>query len=140
MKRKADLKIVKNYLDPLLKIRHNTKMVPPKSISIIMDFPKLKKKVLLLGLLWGTFQLRLSRSYMSDLLKNHVLYEIPRVIIEQYKNSKLRDPKTKIIGIEISSRHKRGLTAQNVSKDKSPTFRTKYKVLIQYFPNVNEVK
>jgi hypothetical protein len=44
MKRKADLKIVKNYLDPLLKIRHNTKMVPPKSISIIMDFPKLKKR------------------------------------------------------------------------------------------------
>jgi len=93
-----------------------------------------------MGLLWGTFQLRLSRSFMSDLLKNHVLYEIPRVIIELNKNSKLRDPKTKIIGIEISSRHKRGLTTQNVSKDKSPTFRTKYKVLIQYFPNVNEVK
>ncbi len=93
-----------------------------------------------MGLLWGTFQLRLSKSYLSDLLKSHILFEIPRKNIEQQKNAKLRDPETKILGVEISSRHKRGLTTQNVSKDQSPTFRTKYKVLIHYCPNVNKIK
>lgn len=140
MKKKADSKIIKNYLDSLLKIRFNTKMVPPQSLSIINDFPKLKKKQLVMGLLWGTFQLRLCKSYLSDLLKSHVVFEIPKKNIEHQKSAKLRDLKTKIIGVEISSRHKRGLTTQNVSKDKSPTFRTKYRVLIHYCPNLNNIQ
>ncbi len=140
MKNKAQSKTVKNYLDSVLKIRFNTSMVPPKSLSTVIDFPKLKKKQLIMNLLWGTFQIRLSKSYLSDLLKNHILFEISKRNTEKLNNSRLNDPKTKIIGVEISSRHKRVLKAQTVTSDKLPTFRTKYKVLIQYIPNVNQVK
>jgi len=140
MKKRADCKVRKNQLNSLLCIRFNTKKKPSTDLSDINDFPKLKLRQLVTGIFWGTFQVRMCKSYIEDLLKNHECFFLDDIDLkhtEKDKNSTKSD-KAKIFGIEIYSRHKRGeIKIINTDEKK---LRVKYKVIIQYEPHLNSVK
>lgn len=144
MKKKSNGKICLNQLASLLNIRFNTKTTPSFDLTVINDFPKLKKKQLISGIFWGTFQLRLCKSYISDLLLHHECFFFDNNIINSKEDSKRKKQvqesrKSKLIGIEISSRHKRGEIKKKSENDKAK-MRMKYKVIIQYEPLLNTVK
>ena len=63
MKKKSNGKICLNQLASLLNIRFNTKTTPSFDLTVINDFPKLKKKQLISGIFWGTFQLVVFTTY-----------------------------------------------------------------------------
>lgn len=125
MKRKANSIIQENHLSPLLTIRFNTKKNPLSDLSNINDFPRLKKKQLIAKIFLGTFQLRLCKSYVSDLLRNHSCFI--------FENNKIENFKGKIFGVEISSRHKRG-EIKTKNQEEKTKLRVKYKAIIQYNP------
>ncbi len=113
MRKKADCHVHRNKLDLLLNVRLNTKKTLSTDLTAITDFPKLKKKQLIAGIFLGTFQLRLCKSYISDVVNNNECFVIDKDISRQIKNGTKKQKisgsiNSKIIGIEISSRHKRG--------------------------------
>ena len=78
------------------------------------DFPKLKKKTLNQKVFFGTYQSRLSKSYMSELLKSGTAYVIDIDFINKVPNKELREQLKvideigqKLVAVEIVSRHKR---------------------------------
>jgi hypothetical protein len=78
--------------------------------------------------------MRLSKSYIEDLLAYGNCYVVNQHYAPRIRNEKLREQflKTKTIAAEIVSRHSRGkIKDQKTGEDK---FKTKYKVLLQYQP------
>jgi hypothetical protein len=89
--------------------------------------------------LFGSFQLRQSQSYLSDMIENGKAYNIVEQTNNIKKQPKNYDNKCKIIGFEIVSRHKRS-EIKDTRKNNSKKFRTNYKVFIKYLPNENNSK
>jgi len=89
--------------------------------------------------LFGSFQLRQSQSYLSDLIENGKAYiiEEPSLRTRKQKKDVL---KCKTIGLEITSRHKRSEIKQDIRKANSKKFRTIYKVFLKYLPYENNSK
>jgi hypothetical protein len=58
-----------NKLEFLLSKHLNTKTVKPIVLSSINDFPKLLPEELIENIFFGTFQMQLSKSYLSDLIR-----------------------------------------------------------------------
>jgi hypothetical protein len=87
------------------------------------------------------------RSYLSDLVKTGRIALIEedsiRSLSINFKTKAfftLAVTKTKIIGAEIDSRHKRSLNKANNNKNYMRKFNLTRKVFIQYIPTVNSSK
>lgn len=106
-KMKEMSKIKENKLENLLTRRFNTKKSVGTELSSIEDFPKLKKEEIQNEILFGSFQLRQSQSYLSDLIENGKAYIIEEPSLTSRKQKKDVVSKCKTIGFEITSRHKR---------------------------------
>ncbi len=89
--------------------------------------------------MFGSFQLKQSQSYLSDLIENGKAYIIEEPSLKIRKQKK-DVSKCKTIGLEITSRHKRSEIKQELRKVNSKRFRTIYKVFLKYLPYENNSK
>ena len=87
---KKNKNIKKNPLLFLLKKRFNTTSISPVKISDINDFPILRRKTLKSKVFMGSFQLRLCKSYLSDLIENGVSYQLNKNIIKTFQSQRLK--------------------------------------------------
>ena len=134
-----------NHLEFLLAKRFETSMMLPVNLADINDFPKLKKYKISQKILFGTFQLKQCKSYITELIGSGKGYILSDKYIKTIHNQKimksLSDGKTKIVGVNIVSRHSRSLV-KKISKNKNQIgekkYKTIYKVFIEYKPNVNK--
>lgn len=144
--------INENVLQFLINKRLDTKDLERIKIDNINDFPKLKKKRIRNSILFGSYQLKQSRSYLKELINNGIAYNVTshfiKKITNQYIKTKLSGNDHKIVAIEIASRHKR---SEIKKKDKetdekntttapyklSERFKTTYKVFVFYQSNQN---
>ena len=114
-------KIQKNKLEFLLNKTIGTKTIPAIDLNSIVDFPKLKKKTIRDRITLGTFQPRLTKSYVKDILTHGSLYAVNNDILKDVNNQKLRadliSSRKKIIAMEILSRHSRGKKRIKISKN-----------------------
>ena len=147
IRKKATTLAQNNQLEFLLDRHLGSKLIPEVNLSEIHDFPRLKYKQIGRNILYGTYQLRISKSYVVDLLKKGTAYYLTNDIINQFENKELRSDlikkKSKIIGFKISSRHKRGeIIKKNKCSDMSEEkqFRNLYRAFIHYIPNLNDTK
>lgn len=150
---KEKILIKDNSLDFLLSKHLDTKMIPEIELSQIEDFPKLTKEQLINNIFYGSFQIKLCVSYIGDLIKNGKAYVIDEDLKKKIPNfSQAKDfSKSRIIAVEITSRHKRSKikdceksTNSNNNKTKKRNyirnFRTIYKVFIHYIPDKNNTE
>ncbi len=169
-----------NLLYHLLPLRLGTVDVPYKSLSDIVDFPKLSRLKLQFKVFFGSFFLSQCRMYLSDLIKNSTCVELSTDTLKNIEEKEIqkeikmtREKKqnkpafnrqsisrlsssltaTKIIGVEVLSRHQRSLKQKKeeseqkvenkkrkyIKKSKDDVyikkFRSHYTVFIQYIPN-----
>ncbi len=141
----------KNDLEYLLNKRLDTKLMIPIHLNSLTDFPKLKRKEIVERITYGTFQVKQSLSYVGTMLTNTTGF-----IMKQKKSKstvQVSDSKSKIIAVEITSRHKRSELKEAGQKkdDLEPKikkeftklkekYRNFYKVFIQYISDVNSPK
>jgi hypothetical protein len=144
MKRKS----LYNHHNPLkffLAKHLDTKLIQKRHLSEIIDFVKLSKKDLIRNVFLGTFVIRQIKSYVAEVSSNGIAYFLSNKCIKQIANNKLRskllNKTSKIIGIEISSRHHRGINKDKISEQlEIDKLYVTYKVFIQYDPGVNSYK
>lgn len=125
-----------NHLEFLLRKHFNTNLIKPISLKEIDDFPRISLKKLKNKVLLGIFQLKQCKSYIEDLVSFSQMFIVDS---KANKKSDFKNSNSKIVCLEIPSRHKRG------KKNKQETnhinnFRNKYKVFVQYIPNQNKTK
>ena len=145
MKKKS--KKESNHLEVLIR-KHLNETATLKKIKLVQiyDFPILTLKKLATKIFLGNYQLRLCRSYLSDVLKNGFAYQVTENLLKKLstKESFYNETNSKIIAVEIPSRHAR---SQLNEKDKPSkeleyvkSFKKRYKVFIQYVPHFNRTK
>ena len=137
--------IKENELEYLLStVRLGTKKVPSIRLDEINDFPRLTETMLQEDLFFGSYYIRQAKSYLADIIK----YDVCSIIDENILNSlkierRIRDllverlKTTKLIAMEITSRHRRG-TKKDEYEEKEDTvkkYRVTYKVFIEYIQN-----
>jgi hypothetical protein len=137
-----------NKLEFLINKRLGTSFYQRIDITSINDFVKLNLEDLKKIIFLGSYQLKMSKSYLIDLLKHNVTYLLDKKILKQKPNNDLHknirsdfgetNSKTKIIAVELLSRHRRGLLKSKdfCEKDK---FRNVYKVFIHYVSQLESV-
>lgn len=137
-----------NQLDFFLPKQLDTKQITECELENIDDFPKLNEKDLVKEFFLGTYQMHLCASYIQDFVENGKAYIIHEQLINQVPNEDFRNQllNTKLIGVEIISRHRRSelktvtLKKRKKSETLTDRFRTVYKVFLQYDPKINSVK
>ncbi len=142
MRRKSEFR--KNKLDFILSKTLDTKNIRPIEIKDIKDFPRLKKSVIRDRISLGTFQPRLGKSYIKDIIENSFAYIVENGILKEIESTKLKNglanAKYKLIAMEILSRHCRSKKSNKNEKktNKLNQYYTKvYKVFILYKPHIN---
>lgn len=151
----------RNVIEKLSNLRMGTIKLPHIELSQITDFPKLSKSIMARKIFYGNYYLKQSKSYLSDLLRNNKCSIISEKVIKSLTVKKDKSlllnkiKKSKIICLELLSRHHRGLKSKNtkVTKKKNvkinkniqvnvdhdfiKEYRQVYKVFIEYIPNRN---
>ena len=152
-------KISVNHLNVVLKKHLDTAHMGKIELNSISDFPKLKINQMKNKIFYGTYQLRQCESYVGDLVKSGQAFLATHKAVTSFFSKEncfrqdLLQGKTKLLAVEIASRHKRGQVSlkqnasdesdseedlqKNTNSSKKLKFRTMYKVFIVYEPNVN---
>ena len=159
-------KISNNKLEFLLSKTLGTKAIRPIEMKDLSDFPKFKSKEMFRKLTFGTFQLRLCKSYLKDILNNGSLFIVSDEFLKDIKDKNLclemKNSRHKIIAMEIIPRHGRSSknktdnicdeadddelenkdkkTKKNNDKKLTKKFSKVYKAFIQYEPDTNSAK
>lgn len=138
LKEKASIEI--NSLKNLLKKQVGTKEIFSIEQEKITDFPKLSPKIFKNNIFLGSFHLKQSKSYIQDIVKSGKAYLVSEKLLKTIQDSYIEKLNTKILAIELISRHKRGKKKQ-ASNQKvnvyTKDFRNSYKVFIEYIPSLN---
>jgi len=135
-----------NSLECILKKRIDSKLMPCFDLNEIDDFPKLSINIIKEKICFGSYQLKQSKSYMIDIIKQVRAFKVDKQNVSKINDKNLRDDllitDSTIIGAEIPSRHKRGKikTIGKNNTEKKEKFKTVYKVFIHYQPNINNFK
>ena len=154
-----------NDLEHLKNIQLGTKRNPFMQISELLDFPILSVEELQDEIFFGSYYIKQSRSYFADILSNDSYCNITaqslnsNTSIDAKASVNLieRLNKHKIIGMNITSRHKRSLknkqnkaastiesddgSGTDIEKNKKigiTKYRVKYKVFIEYENDTNK--
>jgi hypothetical protein len=137
IKRKS--RLIENNMEHFLSRRFNTKKSIETHLCSIEDFPKLSIEEIQNEIIFGSFQLRQSKSYIDDMVANGKAFIMEDNHVKTRMNKSNFVSKCRVLGFEITSRHKRSEKKDNKIKD-SKKFRTTYKVFIRYLPNTNNSK
>ena len=133
-----------NQLKFLLNHRLGTKQIKMFPLSEINDFVKLSRKKLIQKIFYGSFHFRQSKSYVTDLVSKGNAFTLSEAFINTFKNEKLKinllDSKSKIIAVELPSRHKRSIINKKTSNTAENKFRNTYKIFVKYIPRSNSYK
>lgn len=140
--------IVKNPLDFFLTKQFDTKLISQFNLEEILDFPKISEKDLQKEFFLGIYQIRLCTSYLQDFIDNGSVYLIHPQLINQVEDLDFRNDllNSKLIGVEIISRHKRSeIKSPSLKKRKkvetlTDRYRNIYKVFLQYDSNDKSAK
>lgn len=141
MKEKSKTEI--NHLEFFLekKKQLNTKYIYPIDINEINDFPKLMLKELKEEIFFGSFQYNQSKSYYADIIEEGKAYIVCDELLKDVLKDKNNFPNSKIIAIEVVSRHRRSETKKetkkNVCSNRKKQFKNNYKVFIHYISDYN---
>lgn len=130
--------VQENPLEFLLKKHLDTKDLFKVGLESINDFVRLQPNDICQKITLGTFQVRLSKSYIGDLIKYGTAFLVSEDFMKKEVRKKLgknsNGDQSKIVAVEIISRHKR--SQKTLERDsKSKAFKTVYKVFVQYVPN-----
>ncbi len=135
-KMREKFQIQTNDLTNLFKIQFDTNAVPLVNLAEIIDFPKLSKDEMIENIFFGTFYIKQSQMYMSDLIKVGKASYISSSVCTAQKYDK-KSANSKIIGFELPSRHMRG--KKHTESDRYiQSFRDHYKIFIEYLPGLNK--
>ena len=135
-----------NKLESLLNMKF-TSTVKSDEIKNISNFPKLTISQLKNHIVLGSYKIKLSLSYMGQLVDHGKVYFLNKNLIDKYvSHSKVRDEiesnNSKILAVLMPSRHKRGkkwkpnnVKNEQINDSIDPkNFNTYYKVFVQYTP------
>jgi hypothetical protein len=146
---KNSCKIKTNKLEFFLNKTVGTKTIPLIKIDDVKDFPRFKSKELINKIAFGTFQFKLVKSYLKDIINHGNPYRVSKNLYKEIKNKILREElekyKRKIIAMEILPRHgrssKKVMNGDCLSDKKKLTkkFSKVYKAFVLYEPNNNDV-
>jgi hypothetical protein len=124
-----------NDLTKLFKIQFDTNAVPLQNLSEFIDFPRLSEDEMIENIFFGSFYIKQSQMYMSDLLRVGKASYISREVCASQKYE-IKSPNSKIIGFELPSRHMRG--KKNTESDRYiQSFRDHHKIFVEYIPGQN---
>ena len=94
------------------------------------------------NIFYGSYYIQRAKSYLSDIIKNNDFVIIDEECIKTIKNTNNKKELqelagkikfSKIIGMEILSRHQRSLKTNTTGSNGRKDFRVNYKVFIEYF-------
>ena len=135
-----------NKLESLLEMKF-TSTVKSTDISAIDDFPKMTLSQIKKSIVFGSYKIKQSFSYLEQIMHHGKVYILNRKMIEKYvTHTKVKEEleHSKILAVLIPSRHKRGKKWKPKTNTKKTdlldpkNFNTYYKVFIQYVPIGNE--
>ena len=144
--------VAHNDLEVLLSRQLESSLMNKIELSKVADFPRIKKRRLVKSIFLGSYQLRQCQSYLSDLIQHGHAYSPTINLIKQIENKELKqdliDGKTKLLAVEITSRHRRSEYKKSEEKDEEQApsqkkrrgpkiFKTTYKVFLEYTPMFN---
>ena len=144
-----------NYLENLKNIQFGTIENPYLKFSELKDFPKLSEEEMKDEIFFGSFYMKRSRSYFTDILKNDAYCEITTAYLNTQAsldetsliNLSERLNKYKIIAMNITASQKKSLKRKlkpnefddratevedESTKVKTEKYNIKYKVFIEY--------
>lgn len=130
-----------NELEILLPLRLGTKKVPFINMSELQDFPRFTEAEMTEKIFFGSYYIQRSKSYLKDIIDNDfyaIIDEVSLKSLSTSKNSnalsKLSDRMkfSKILGMEILSRHQRSLKTNMNGSNGRKDYRVNYKVFIEY--------
>lgn len=129
-------KIKSNHLESLISKHLDTKHITPLKISEIEDFVRLTPKKLNSTIFLGSYQQKQAKSYLDDIISTNKAY-----LVNETAFNKQRSEFSKIIAVEISSRHRRG-EKKNECKGNNhmDKLKHKYKVFLEYVPKMKSSK
>ena len=130
----------------LLSVRLGTKKVPSIKLEDLNDFPKFNQAEMIERIFFGSYYIERSKSYLADIIRNDFCCVINNKVLDSIdldkkckKNLSVKIVNSKIIGLEMLSRHKRSLKS-SLSEKSLKNYRVNYKVFIQYSQNTVEGK
>lgn len=142
--------ILRNDLEEFLNRQLDTSLMKKINFNQIEDFPKLKRRHLVKSVFQGSYQLRQCRSYLKDLIANGHAFTPASQLLKQVTISEMKEDLlqgiTKLIAVEVTSRHRRGeyrkqndqVYSEPTDQKKTPKlFKTTYKVFVEYVPFLN---
>jgi len=149
MKKRCKIKV--NKLDFLLNKTVGTKSIPLINNEDAKDFPRFKSKELINKIALCTFQFKLVKSYLKDIINHGYPYGVSKHLFKEINDDKLRNDliknKRKVIAMEILPRHGRSskpysedtaeLSDKNSKKKLTKRFSKVYKAFVLYEPNNN---
>jgi hypothetical protein len=135
-------KTTENHLSSLLKMRF-TSALKYHCIQEINDFPQLTLNQFYKQVTFSSFKLRQCQSYLEQLIINGKVHCLEQSGIKNFLSNENIIQKdlnhTKIIAVQIPSRHKhsRKKNAEKNNKMDTYSFSNCYKVFVQYISTVN---
>jgi len=140
-------KIKYNKLEFFLHKRLDTRLIKQIKLSEIDDFPRLTLKKIRENIIFGSYQLKLSKSYVNEMAQNGVAYIITDEFLESNKTYKIveyiKNSNSKVIAAEIASRHRRSEKKTKMLSSNtrcSKKYRTSYKLFVEYVPWEDKAK
>ena len=133
--------IKKNELEHLMILRMGTQKFPYSNMSDLTDFPKFTIPEMTENIFFGSSYIQRAKSYLNDIMKNDVFLKINEECIRSIWSKTNENDLTelvrrieysKIIGMEILSRHQRSLKKNMTGANGRKDYRFKYKVFIEY--------
>ena len=132
---KNKAKLNSNHLEFLLSKHLDTKLITPIVISEIEDFVRLTPNKLNKKVFLDSYQQKLAKSYVKDVIVSKNAYIVSDKIFNTNKNIELRSQfkNSKVIVVEISSRHRRSQKKKEIEnlKNEMDKFRNKYKIFLE---------
>jgi hypothetical protein len=139
--------IYENKMEFFINKRLDTRLIKKINLLDIDDFPKLSVKNIKENILFGSYQLKLCKSYVSEMVQCGIAYIITDDFLETNKAFKIvnqiKNSKSKVIAAEITSRHRRSEKKSNTLSSNircSKKYRTTYRLFIEYIPNLDQTK
>ena len=137
--------IKSNKMEFFLNKRLDTKLIKKINLSEINDFPRLTIKKIQENIVFVSFQLKLSKSYVNEMVNCGIAYTLTDDFFETNKSIKvvgnIKNCQSKVIAAEITSRHRRSekkTTKLSSNERCSKQYRTTYRLFIEYKPYLNK--
>lgn len=130
---RAAKSVRQNAMEFMLSKQLDTKDMIRVDLASITDFVRLEPEEIYKNITLGTFQLRLSKSYIGDLLKHGTAFVVSPDYMKKTVKKTLPSvsANSKIVAVEIVSRHRRSQIPAGADSD-SKKFKNIYKIFVHY--------